>query len=415
MKWDKNLFEKPWFAYTFAICSGVLLYIFVTHLGRIFQGIGILISFFYPVILGAVMAYVIDPFTCLFEKNVFKKVSGPTTRRILSVVVSLVALILFMVLLMAFLIPQIVDSMQMFVRNLDAYARTFQDTMDQLEKDLVNGDKILPFGLRDVNDVFDTINGLVDRLTAWVRDNSGSILNLTIDYSFDFISGFVTSFLAFILAIYFLCGKQGVLNNSKRFARAILSHKKYSLLAGFLKRCNVILVRYIAFDLIDGLIVGVVNAIFMSIMGMPYGVLVSVVVGVTNLAPTFGPIVGAIIGAFFLLIINPWYSLFFLIFTIILQTIDGYVIKPKLFGNQLGISSILVLVFLIVGGRILGVAGVLLAIPFAAIADFLYDEYFLVRLEKRREEQETVMAAAGVVLENNSDDPQTEQEDSASN
>ena len=69
----------------------------------------------------------------------------------------------------------------------------------------------------------------------------------------------------------------------------------------------------------------------MSIAGIPYSVLISLVVGVTNLAPTFGPIVGAIIGGFVLVLVNPLHALWFIIFTIILQTIDGYVLKPKLF------------------------------------------------------------------------------------
>ena len=117
-------------------------------------------------------------------------------------------------------------------------------------------------------------------------------------------------------------------------------------------------------------------------------VLVSMIVGVTNLAPTFGPIVGGILGGFFLLLINPWYALWFLIFTIILQTIDGYVIKPKLFGDQLGISSVLVLVFIIVGGRLVGVYGVLLSIPLAAITDFVYRDYLLSYLARRKERKQ---------------------------
>ena len=117
---------------------------------------------------------------------------------------------------------------------------------------------------------------------------------------------------------------------------------------------------------------------------MPYATLISVVVGVTNLAPTFGPILGGVIGAFILLLVNPWYSLWFLIFTLILQTCDGYVIKPKLFGETLGVSSLWILVCIIVGGRMFGVIGILLAIPIAAIIDFIFREYLIPWMHKRR-------------------------------
>ena len=122
----------------------------------------------------------------------------------------------------------------------------------------------------------------------------------------------------------------------------------------------------------------------MTIAGMPYVILTSVVVGVTNLAPTFGPIVGGVIGGFILVLVNPWYALWFIIFTIILQTCDGYVIKPKLFGGSLGVPAVWILVSIIVGGRMFGVWGVLLAIPFAAIFDYIFREIIWVRINRRK-------------------------------
>ena len=106
--------------------------------------------------------------------------------------------------------------------------------------------------------------------------------------------------------------------------------------------------------------------------------------GITNLAPTFGPIVGAVIGAFILVLVNPWYALWFLIFTIILQTIDGYILKPRLFGESLGVSALMVLISIIIGGRLFGVIGILFAIPFAAIIDFVWKDYVIKKLEERK-------------------------------
>ena len=157
------------------------------------------------------------------------------------------------------------------------------------------------------------------------------------------------------------------------------------------------MIRYIASDILDGLFVGCANAVFMIIAGMPYIPLISVVVGVTNLAPTFGPIVGAVIGAFILVLANPWQALWFLIFTLILQTIDGYVVKPKLFGDTLGVPSIWILISIIVFGRMWGVAGILLAIPIAAITDFIYHDYIVQKLESRKKKR---AAAAGDGAEN---------------
>ena len=126
----------------------------------------------------------------------------------------------------------------------------------------------------------------------------------------------------------------------------------------------------------------------MLIAGQPYSVLISVIVGVTNLAPTFGPIVGCAIGAFILVLAsNPWYALWFIIFTIILQTIDGYILKPRLFGESLGVSPLMILIAIVLGGRKFGVIGILLAIPAAAIIDFIWKDYVIKKLEEKHSQR----------------------------
>ena len=115
--------------------------------------------------------------------------------------------------------------------------------------------------------------------------------------------------------------------------------------------------------------------------------------GVTNLIPSFGPVIGAVIGGFILLLVNPWHALLFLGFTAVLQTLDGYVIKPKLFGDSLGVSGLLILISIVLFGNIFGVVGILLAIPLAAIIDFTYEEGILPLLEMRRAEMDAELAA----------------------
>jgi predicted PurR-regulated permease PerM len=117
--------------------------------------------------------------------------------------------------------------------------------------------------------------------------------------------------------------------------------------------------------------------------GMQYAGLISMIVAVTNLIPTFGPIIGGAIGALILLLVKPLHALIFIIFTVVLQFIDPYFIKPRLFGNSLGVSGLLILIAVIVFGSMFGIVGMLLAIPVAAILDFVYHEALLPWLENR--------------------------------
>lgn len=158
---------------------------------------------------------------------------------------------------------------------------------------------------------------------------------------------------------------------------------KYGGVSTFLKKCDTICSRYIVFNMIDSLIIGTVNAIFMTFLGMQYMGMISFVVGITNLIPTFGPLIGTVIGGFVLLMVNPLHSLIFIIFTLILQIVDGYILKPRLFGDSLGVSGLWILMGIIVGGNMFGILGILLAIPCVAISDFIYGSYIIPSLEKR--------------------------------
>ena len=142
------------------------------------------------------------------------------------------------------------------------------------------------------------------------------------------------------------------------------------------------------YDLLDGVIIGFSNGIFMKVAGMPYAVLLSMLVGVANLVPTFGPFVGGAIGALILVLVNPWYALWFLLFTFFIQMVDGYILKPRLFGDSLGVPAVWVLISIIFFGRIFGMIGVVISIPLAAILTYMYRSWIMIKLEKRRESNE---------------------------
>lgn len=135
--------------------------------------------------------------------------------------------------------------------------------------------------------------------------------------------------------------------------------------------------KYIGCTIIDSFIIGIANYIFMLCMGMPWKVLISVLIGITNIVPNFGPIVGALIGGIVIAFYDIHQTLWFLLFTIILQTIDGLLIKPKLFGKSFGISGIWMLLGMIIGGAILGVVGFVLAPPMVAIIRYIIKDIIM--------------------------------------
>jgi len=383
LKWTKNKLGKEWKSLTLALCAAILFYVIISHLGTIGAALARFGYFIYPVFLGVVIAYIFDPLVKVFEFHVFQKMKRYRVRRSLSVLCAILIVVIGIIFLFVGLIPQLIDSVTTFIANIGTYITQIRQWTEML------ANKAAEYHV-DVTDLENNITKFLDSLMDSLPQNANNIVSSAVSVGQNIVSWII----GFIIAIYFLVDKKRLLNWFGRLFRAIMTEKAYASSAAFWGRCNKILIRYIICDLLDGLIIGLANAVYMTIARMPYVVLISVVVGVTNLAPTFGPIVGAVIGAFILVLINPWYALWFLIFTIILQTIDGYVLKPKMFGSLLGVSGVWILICIVVGGRIFGVGGVLLAIPFAAIIDFIYKEFILVKLDERKKRRQEAEAAA---------------------
>lgn len=379
MKWNKNWEQKPWAPYTVATCSAVVLYMVLAHLPLFAGWLATLIGILEPVLVGVLLAYLIDPIARFFQQKPLGKIKNKKFSRNIAVIAAVLSIVIMVFLLILAIVPPLVKSTSTLAANIGGYLTTFEATLDQMA-----------VGLGSLNIDFTSFSGVGDELVGKLSELAPSGMDSILNTSYNVGNGFVNVLIGFVLAIYFLLDKDRLVPGLRKMLRNILKEKKYEALSGFCTRCDRILLRYIACNLLDSLIVGVINAIAMLIIGIPYCSLISVIAGVTNLAPTFGPIVGALIGGFILVLVKPSYALYFLIITVIIQTVDGSLLKPKLFGESLGISPLWILVTIVVGGRMFGVAGIMLAIPFAAIIDFmLKDEEAKVEARARLKAEET--------------------------
>jgi predicted PurR-regulated permease PerM len=373
MKKLKELLEKKWFAYTFAAGFAVVLYVMLTHfesIGNFFAAFKNVVS---PVICGIIMAYLMNPLANFFERTLYRKVKKEKTRHSLAVITTVLIVILAIALLFVALVPSLVDSVTLLFSSAPSYLENISTYFDKITGNLSK------FGI-DVSNIEKTLEDSLYGLFETIPNNMGKVLSTSVSVG----SSLFNLVVGFILAIYFMTGKEGFKTGFIRLRHALLTDKAYSTHTAFWKKCHEILIRYIGFDVLDGFIVGVVNAVLMFAFNLPYKPLISVIVGVTNLLPTFGPFIGAIIGSFILVLVEPMYALIFLIFTLVIQIIDGYLIKPKLFGGSLGVPDAFILISIVVGGKLFGPAGIVLAIPFAAIFSFVYDELIMPLLLKRK-------------------------------
>ena len=365
-----KLSEQKWFNGAVIACIGVAFYVVLTHFDIVLDVVGTFIGYFKPVILGLVFAYVLNPLAKAFHYRIFKKMKVGRIRWYLSVVCAVTLTLLAVLILLNTLIPQLLSSIKMLSENIDSYATSLAYWLERSPLS----------SLIDSRSMETVSENAMESITVLIKDNAGNLL------SFAASSGknILTTAIALILAVYILLDSKNVTINIRKFISLILPRRAYEGFLDFVLRCDTILVNYIVQTLLDGLIVGVVNAIFMAICRMPYIGLISVVVGVTNLIPNFGPIIGGAIGAFVLLLVSPMQALMFLGFTLCLQLVDGYILKPKLFSNSLGVSGLLILCSTVVLGNMFGIIGIVVSIPAAAVLSFVCRDYFVPWREKRR-------------------------------
>lgn len=376
-------FKKPWYPYAVAGCIVVFLYVILINIHHVFGGVRTFLGYFTPVVIAVVIAYMMNQLSVFYQAKLFSRIKNDTRRNIAGIALAVITVLACLTATIVLLVPQLFSSITTFADNL----KTYEETV----KNFILNWRIIPDSATDrILDFLDSSGGLIEYVTNYVVSHMTSIIPAVANTG----KSIILWVISFILAIYFLASKQMLKAGLDRLVHALFSEKSYSWLTEFLHRCNKIIATFLVYNILDAVIIGLANALFMLIANMSYIGLISFVIGVTNLIPTFGPIVGAIIGALLLVLINPWHALAFLIFTVALQTCDAYIIKPKLFGNILGIPGIWVLISVVVFGRALGVIGILLAIPAIAILDFIYRDHFIPWLENRHRIREAAKAAA---------------------
>ena len=371
----KKFSERKWYNGAVVACIGVAFYVLLTNLSSVTSYLGWFIGSFKSIFLGVIFAYIINPLAKLFYYRMFKRMKVGQKRWALSVMLAFLTGLAVLLVLIGMLIPQLAQSIVTFSSNYESYAKTLLGMLQDSRLGKIIG-----------VEKFDTLTqNALSSIQSFVLENAGAIISGVANSGKRILS----TVISLIVALYLLLTKKTVLQGVRRLIRALLRPAAFDSLMDFLLRCDTIFMSFIGQSILDsavppvGMQVLTLNAVLMLVFRMQYVGLVSVVVAVTNLVPNFGPVIGGVIGCFILVLVNPWHAVFFLIITMLLQTLDAYVIKPKLFGNSLGVSGLLILVSSIVFGNLFGILGVLLSIPAATILSFVYHEYLLPRQEER--------------------------------
>ena len=204
------------------------------------------------------------------------------------------------------------------------------------------------------------LNGsIVPQMETLLKQVSLSMISL-LKMMWNFIIGM-------IISIYVLYNKELFAGQAKKIVYAVLKTKSANQFIMDVRFTSNTFIGFISGKIIDSLIIGVICFAGTSILKMPYALLISVIVGVTNVIPFFGPYLGAIPSTILILMVNPVKCIYFIIFILILQQVDGNLIGPKILGQSTGLSGFWVIFSITIFGGIMGIPGMIIGVPFFAV------------------------------------------------
>ncbi|MBU3127290.1 AI-2E family transporter [Clostridium sp. FP2] len=231
------------------------------------------------------------------------------------------------------------------------------------------------------------ITKYLEETASTFMSNLTRYLNTGINFAFLTAVGFTSSFmkflLGFVVSLYLLKDKEILILNIKRLIYAILKKENADSLLKFSKEANSIFSGFVIGKFIDSVIIGFICFVGLSILKMPYVALISLIVGVTNMIPYFGPLIGMVPAFFITLLDSPVKALWVLLFIIILQQFDGLYLGPKILGKSVGLSPLLIILSILIGGGTFGVLGMFLAVPTMAIVILLAERFINRRLKEK--------------------------------
>lgn len=328
----------------------------VMNLGKLIIGAAL------PLLIGCAVAYVVNILMTFYEDHFFRKSRSPVAAKLCRPVClagAFISLIAVVVMIVWLILPQLSSCVQIILSELpDAINEllAFVETLGIVPEDILAS-------LENVD-----WQNVLRQVLQVVTSGIGSVMDVLIATVSSVFSGVVTALLSVIFAIYLLLGKETLGRQLARTARHYLKSRICDKLGYLLMVVDDCFHRYIVGQCIEAVIIGVLCAVGMAALRLPYATMIGALVGFTALIPVAGAYIGAVVGAFMILTVNPLQAIIFLVFLVVLQQIEGNLIYPKVVGSSLGLPGIWVLSAVTVGGGILGVAGMLLGVPLAAAA-----------------------------------------------
>ena len=365
-KKDRKLGTRSLF---FLITYGILLYMSLQHFSVIRNIFSYLFTIFKPVVIGICIAFIINLFINLFQTKVFfrfRRSKKPWVQKLCPAFSIFSTALLGCAILAAviyLMIPQVTEAVNILIEKMPG---SIEQLIDVIDAKLIamNAPAFISEKLHELDMDWDSAVTFISNL---LDGKVTTVLGTAVSATRSMLSGITNFILGFIIAIYILLNKKRVVFLVHKTVELIVPDQYEPQVFRVLRLTRTAFANFLTGQMLEAIVIGTLCTLGLLIFGFPYAVTIGILTGITTLLPIVGAWIGGAVGLLLIWVDSPDKALWFLLFILALQQIDGQFIYPKIVGDSIGLPGLLVLIAVIVGGGLAGIMGIILAVPIFAI------------------------------------------------
>lgn len=354
--------------------AALLLYLAIHYWDQFINLVGLVLGAATPLLLGGALAFIVNIFMSFLERHLsrlFHLKHHTKWLRPVCMLLSFITVALVLFLITRMIVPELTQCLEVLISAIPSALRTAA----RWAEDTLNISGLFNQVLAEMQAKQGTLQETLSKGLNAVLYGAGSVFNVVFSATSTVISSVISIFFGIVFAVHLLSGKEKLNVQFKQLMRRALPAKANRQVCHVLHTLKESFHSYIVCQLTEALILGSLCALGMMIFGMPYALMIGCLIGVTALIPIAGAYIGGGIGAIMIFSVNPTQALWFIVFLVVLQQIEGNLIYPRVAGSSLGLPGIWVLVAITIGGGLLGILGMLISVPLTTTIYHLLQEH----------------------------------------
>nr|WP_325211357.1 AI-2E family transporter [uncultured Oscillibacter sp.] len=376
MDWNRDQIKQR----LAVVCGGVAFFCALQNLPAVAGALRWALGVLSPFLVGGAIAFILNVPMRAIEAHLPKGKRWKSLRRPLALVLTLAAVTGVLTLAACVVSPGIGDAVRSIAGQLPAAVQRTQEQLAELENWLPQLET-LAADLR--LDEFDW-KALPEKAAALVRDWGGGLVSSGGVLIGGVVSGVSTFVIGLVFSFYVLLQKERLARQGRQVLYALLPERWADRTLEILRLASRTFSSFLSGQCVEAVILGSLFVVAMTIFRMPYALLVGVLIALTALIPVVGAFIGCIVGALLIAVTNPWQAVGFVVLFLVLQQVEGNLIYPHVVGSSVGLPSIWVLAAVTLGGKLMGIAGMLFFIPLCSVLYALFRGFVKERLKQRK-------------------------------